>query len=453
MSTDGVRYASPRAAAPALLSRPISAITPADVYELVLEHLSETDTLEFKERLPTKKGDVDSWESRLEIRDHSRNEILDEVIAFANAYGGHVILGIRESDDRPRRGVDIAPIAHCDDLAERLRQQARDCVDPQLPAIEITGIPLREDGAGVVVIRVPESRLAPHRLKGTLKSHRRHADRCEPMTMREIQDLTLQRAAGVASLETAFAERRAGFMKALQVAWELGIPGNPNQPLGPIGVRATAIPSSSLNVPRDYLAKFQPYLSTFIVGDSANIFHDVRLPPNNFVSRPIVRGRRFVADYGRRGNALSIDVKEDGFVEYQFTEPTGENLEEDFLISEWVLAIVANALATAHALRLAAGASGTEYVLELEIRRERGDVLKISQLGGGVRYSTAVIDPNPLVFPRYSVGEFDDIPNVVGLVASDLFNAAGWLCEPSTYRLVGPPPTLERARLGIPIGQ
>ena len=96
------------------------------------------------------------------------NELLEEAVAFANAYGGALLLGIRESESRPPVAAEITPIPKCQELAERLNLVFRDCVEPQIPVIEIFAVPTDGD-CGVVVIRTGRSRMAPHRVKPTRK--------------------------------------------------------------------------------------------------------------------------------------------------------------------------------------------------------------------------------------------------------------------------------------------
>ena len=139
---------------------------------------------------------------------YAKDRILREVVAFANAYGGVLVLGIDESDEKPAVATGIAPIPRCEDLAESLKLVFRDRVEPQLARIDIAGIPTEGDGYGVVVIRVGKSRLAPHRDRRTLICPVRSADRSEEMTMRQIQDMTLNTARG---LETAGKETFRAF--------------------------------------------------------------------------------------------------------------------------------------------------------------------------------------------------------------------------------------------------
>ena len=61
------------------------------------------------------------------------------------------------------------------------------------------------------VFHVPRSRMAPHRHTANKECYVRRADRTEKMTMREIQELTLQVERGLAAIERRFEERRELF--------------------------------------------------------------------------------------------------------------------------------------------------------------------------------------------------------------------------------------------------
>ena len=108
----------------------------------------------------------------------------------------------------------------------------RDCVEPQIPRVEIVAVPTCGDG-GVVVIRTGRSRMAPHRVKPTRKCPIRRSDRCEEMTMREIQDLTLNLSRGLERLE------RRLRMRSERFAREFKCLATPDQAFG---IRATAVP-------------------------------------------------------------------------------------------------------------------------------------------------------------------------------------------------------------------
>ncbi len=118
-------------------------------------------------------------------------------VAMANSYGGDVIIGIVETDEKPPRAQALNPLPNCVDLASRLERAARDLIKPQIP-LGVQGIPT-DGSSGIVIFRVPRSRNAPHRLemKGIEKEcYKRVSDRTEAMSMREIQDLTFSTSAG-----------------------------------------------------------------------------------------------------------------------------------------------------------------------------------------------------------------------------------------------------------------
>ena len=161
-----------------ILSKPVDRIGRGDIESLIALKVSESAQIEFKAGLSTKAHSADPWISGDgKIGNRARDALLEEVTAFANAFGGALILGLRESDAKPPVADEIAPVKRCVDLSERLKLMFRDCVDPPLPMIEIVGVPFRDD-CGVIVIRVGRSRLAPHRVKTTLTCPIRRQDRC-----------------------------------------------------------------------------------------------------------------------------------------------------------------------------------------------------------------------------------------------------------------------------------
>ncbi len=183
-----------------LFSKQLEAVELDNINQLISEGYPEGSTVEYKESLPHSKGGQDPWfTGDSQIRDYARNKILAEVVAFANSHGGHVLIGIKESTEKPPRAEGISPIPRCAELAEKLRLMARDNIEPQLPVVMTWGVEVDPDGAGVVIIRVPQSRAAPHRLKpnkecycgvrysyGTSKS--RHERSCLEISQEVLRD-------------------------------------------------------------------------------------------------------------------------------------------------------------------------------------------------------------------------------------------------------------------------
>jgi hypothetical protein len=399
-----------------VFQKSLSELNHTDIQGAVDAAVQEGSDVEFKEALPARSGD-DPWlGGGNHIGDRARNEILAEIIAFANTYGGTLILGIKETTDKPARADRITPIPRCVELAERLRLQCRDCIDPQIPTIEIIGIPiLKESGAGVVVVRLQRSRMAPHRHASTRECYKRHADRTEKMTMREIQDLTLNLERGLHVIETKLTERAENFSKAIDsffAAEQVGF-----------GVRLTLVPLSPI------------YL------DKVHNVEEVRPPSKNFMGRmkgqefelfnpwrevtqwrPIIRGSQAVK-FGTNFE-ISITVMCDGQIQYsnlQRFDPSRKRI----YYPVWLLSLVSNSLVAAERFRRKAGGHSVEYGLDLEIRTIGGDC-PVGKYGGNDIYGP--LGPLPEgrhIFPRYSVGSPETFQELLGSIERDFWNAAG----------------------------
>ena len=199
-----------------VLSKSAGLIGVSEIQALIDSKVPESDQIEFK---------------RYSSNKQARDKMLEGAVAFANAYGGALLLGIEESHTKPSVAAKISPIPRCADLAENLKLVFRDCVEPQLPRVEIFSVPTEGDD-GVVVIRVGRSRLAPHRVIPTLVCPVRRQDRCEKMTMREIQDMTLNISRGLERLDRRLSERSERFHREFK---RLRDPDNA------FGIRATAM--------------------------------------------------------------------------------------------------------------------------------------------------------------------------------------------------------------------
>ena len=132
-----------------MIPRPLQDITRHDLEALVINQVAERRTLEFKRELP---GSSDS----------QRKEFLADVTSFANAQGGDLLFGIEES-----RGIatGIRGIVADDPDNEILRWEdvLLAGVEPRLPGLRLRWINLDET-RGVLLIRVPASSIAPHRV-------------------------------------------------------------------------------------------------------------------------------------------------------------------------------------------------------------------------------------------------------------------------------------------------
>ena len=123
----------------AILSKPIDQITAADIGSLVTSRVPEGDQIKFKRELPAKgTSNRDPWMiGQMKIGGHAKDQILKEVVSFANAYGGVLVLGIEEDKNAtPPVAKAICAIPKCEELAGHGAEAVRDAI-----ASSITTLP------------------------------------------------------------------------------------------------------------------------------------------------------------------------------------------------------------------------------------------------------------------------------------------------------------------------
>jgi hypothetical protein len=133
-----------------VIGRVIDDVREEDLQQLVEQNVSEGRSLEFKRELP---GGSDA-----EVK-----EFLADVTSLANAQGGDLIFGV---EDNGGAASALAPLSVADPDAAilRLENTLRDGVEPRLAGVRSRWIPLAA-GGGAVVLRIPSSLAAPHRIK------------------------------------------------------------------------------------------------------------------------------------------------------------------------------------------------------------------------------------------------------------------------------------------------
>ena len=419
-----------------VLSKPLDEIGKAEIQSLVHSKISEGDQVEFKGELPSKKGKPDSWASKNEIGDYARNQILEEVVAFANAYGGGLLVGIEESRTRPPVATGIRPVPQCTELAERLRSMFLNCVEPQLVRLDIMGVPTEADGSGVVIIRVGKSRLAPHRVTTTLVCPVRRADRCQKMTMREIQDMALNVSRGLERLEKRLSQRSERFREEFE-----RLERHENA----FGIRLTAVPVVD-EIQRERV--FQsggiveeldiPWSPVVIQGNSnskQNLEAPPRFPP--LFWRPLVRGARgeTVAPPSFQLSYLGYrEIYCDGLVEFGLVETAL------FARCEWFFAMFANLAVWADHVRKEVPA--VEYAIEVEVHNlgDAGFPIERGRLFPGIDLTSSNVNhcqlfkSNPeyfksklrlenLKFPRYPLHDFEETPYLLSQFYRDFYHS------------------------------
>lgn len=133
-----------------MISQPFDEICRSDLEALVANGVSERRDLEFKRDLPGETAD--------EIK-----EFLADMTSLANAQGGDLIFGIEEKAGVAASLVGLT-VENRDATLQRLENILRDSIDPKLIGVQMEWIPL-DAPLGAIVIRVPASLAAPHRVR------------------------------------------------------------------------------------------------------------------------------------------------------------------------------------------------------------------------------------------------------------------------------------------------
>jgi hypothetical protein len=132
-----------------MIEQPIDAIDEAALQRLIDNQVSEGRNLEFKRELPGGG-------------DEASREFLADVTAFANAQGGDIVYGLDETNgaatDLPGVEVDDPDAAIL-----RLEGKLQTGVEPRLIGVRTNWVPLA-NGRGALVLRIPGSLSAPHRV-------------------------------------------------------------------------------------------------------------------------------------------------------------------------------------------------------------------------------------------------------------------------------------------------
>jgi len=103
-------------------TKTLDEICEKDINELI--DTPEGQLFEIKEGLSAEKNHTDPWNNKPETGkprkgpgNYAKEKIFKELVAFANSEGGWLVLGLKESNDQPKRVADISPLPDCDDLA------------------------------------------------------------------------------------------------------------------------------------------------------------------------------------------------------------------------------------------------------------------------------------------------------------------------------------------------
>ena len=426
-----------------ITSKPADQIGIRDIEELIEAEVPEGQQLEFKEALSTEKGKA------------PEHALLEGAVAFANAQGGTLLLGVKEPSKKPPIDTRITPVPDCVELADRISKKLRDYVEPKIPAIEVFGVPVEGD-SGLVIIRVGRSRLAPHWVKKNRACKIRRADRSEQMTMWEVQDMTLNASRGMKDFEERLRERSKKFQQELE---------HLETPEEAFGIRLTALPvGGDVRFDSVYLMMDKHELSPFweqVFEKEKNDGRRALNRPTSFFPLTSPGSKGFPSDWQprlrstRRSFAYPKDepilppepsynetymfsyqeLHCDGMLELGYASCNqGEmaNKDSDQVLSfdpDWPLYLLANTLRWVTHIRSQSPAPLAEYGLQIEIRHSGEKAVKVGKSGTRYHFSPPLWDIrrgyiSNIEFPPYYLNDEETPAALLQTFCRDFLN---WL--------------------------
>ena len=164
------------------LPEKLTDVTQQDLDNLIQDKVLEGPHLEFKRELPKQ------WNNE------AKHEFVADMSAFANAGGGDVIYGL--SEDVEGQASEITPLLELDIDAtvRRLQSLLADSVEPRMHGMQVVPVKVmvgNVDGY-VIVVRIPQSWVGPHRVKTNQHFYIREGNRKRSLDVPEIRSLFLR---------------------------------------------------------------------------------------------------------------------------------------------------------------------------------------------------------------------------------------------------------------------
>ncbi len=179
--------------------KPLNEVGHGDLQTLIQEEVRERQTLEFKR---------DSYGRN----DDGTREMLRDISAMANAYGGDILLGVETVGD----GVASAIVGIPDGKreAQRITSSCLSNIEERISGLAAWPVPI-SNGNHAIVIRMPQSLRAPHMVtfKGLNQFWVRHDRQKSPMSVHEVREACL-RVEMLTTRITEFLEKRLGEVHA-----------------------------------------------------------------------------------------------------------------------------------------------------------------------------------------------------------------------------------------------
>lgn len=420
-----------------MFGKPIALATRADLDRLIDEDIPEGRHLEYKEAVPVSKEEIkrqakegkpvavdEAIAAGKGIGDHGRNELLEELVAFANGDGGVIVLGMAETPQAPPRAAKLKPIPHVAALERRLRDAIVACVEPRMPSTAVKAIETESDGSGVILLEVQSSILGPHRVRPTRNATIRREDSCSQLSMTEIHDMVLRNARRFDETNAKLVAEEQGFwdeftdyfrshtsrIAAPTERDKLEIYCSENQ-LALFGVRITVVPHQNLGIARlESFAGLCARRKLSVTGETELIR---LLEPDSLSSRRFINGVRCQSSTDPR---FIVTAERGGLCRILAFETTFVGA----MPTDYLMSLSGTALSLYEGLRQRAGMPS--MTAEVSVGIIAIGSLKPS-IGHGINdYGSCPLEMQT-DFPRYTIGTRESFDVALSMIAGDFANA------------------------------
>jgi len=415
----------------------LSDVTAADISSVLDTEASESIDFELKKTLPSDTG-ADPWMAGGKIGDRAKDELATEIVAFANTSGGTLIVGIDEDSQTKAAKKPLCPIPNCKQAAAILHQALSGRIEPRLPVFECEGVVTEQDGtSGVIVMRVLESYLAPHRNTKSNHCYVRRNDRAEPMSMLEIQELTRRVARSGEIIEKSFVDSSERFFnwipdtfhrtpprREVKGLMEL-VPGVGQKYTGISAVRLTAIPLRPLSLGK--LPK-QPWLNEVKLetfngdGRQGQLWLDDFTVERTWLPRLRAVEREFEGRLLKAVDCINSDGQIERFARITSIVPGPRPPFLHLSVGQFMWH-VASVMRMVDVIRAHAERPTQNYAFEIEFMNS--EVMDLVGYPGVVPPGLQKMPLGRVVLPRYEIGGREDFNDLLTTVDNDFWNAAG----------------------------
>jgi hypothetical protein len=183
-----------------MIAKELDAITEEDLRALVATPVAEGRTIEYKSALPGATNE-------------EKVKFLRAVSSLANTAGGDLVIGVAAQKGVPTEVPGVS-VADADGEMLRLQNLMREAIQHRIRGVHLRFVPM-SNGNAVLIVRVPRSFNAPHRVKlgGHTEFYARNSNGGYPLDVPELRSAFLE-TGGVADKVRHFRENRLALIGA-----------------------------------------------------------------------------------------------------------------------------------------------------------------------------------------------------------------------------------------------